>query len=52
MNCSYQYLLIDLKKSLSHPLQRPQAAHKLKKIVKMNADISKNITDRELGFQI
>jgi len=37
---------------LPHPLERPQAAHKLQKIVYMNADSSETIKDRELGFQI
>jgi len=31
---------------------RPQTAHKIEKIVNMNADISETIEDRELGFQI
>jgi len=47
MNCSYQYLSID-KKKICHA---HFTAHKLKKIVNMNADISENIKDRELGFQ-
>jgi len=38
--------------SLPRPLQRPQAAHKLKKIINLNADISENIKDSELEFQI
>jgi len=46
MSCSHQ------KKSLARPLQRPQAAHKLQKIVSMNAVISKTMKERELGFQI
>jgi len=48
MYCSHQYLLIDIKKSLP----RPQSAHKLQKIVDMNADISKTIKDREMGSLI
>jgi len=48
MYCSHQNLTIDPKKSLP----RPQTAYKVQKIVKMNADISETIKDRELGFQI
>jgi len=50
MNCSHQYRSIVPKKSLPRPLQSPQAAHKLLKIVYMNADVSENIKDRKLGF--
>jgi len=31
---------------------RPKTAHKLQKIVNMNADISETIKDREMGSQI
>jgi len=52
MYCSHQYLSIIPKKSLPRPLERPQTAHKLQKIVGMNTDCSETIKDRELGFQI
>jgi len=52
MYCSYQYHRLTKKKSLPRPLQRPQTAYKLQKIVGMNADISETIKDRELIFQI
>jgi len=51
MNCSYQYLSIDPKKFATPSLTHINA-YKLKKIVSMNADISENVKDRELGFQI
>jgi len=44
--CSRQYLSIDPRKSL----QRSQTAHKLQRIVNMNADISETIKDGEMGF--
>jgi len=46
MYCSYQYLSIDPKKVCHFNV------HKLKKIVNMNADISKIIKDGEMGSQI
>jgi len=46
---SNQYLSIDPRRGR---LPRPQTAHKLQKIVDMNAYISETIEDRELGFQI
>jgi len=48
MYCSHQYLSIYPKKSL-HPHFN---AHKLQKIVYMNADISEDIKIRELRFHI
>jgi len=42
--CSYQYLSTDPKKVFN--------AHKLQKIVSMNADISETIKEGELGFPI
>jgi len=50
VHCSHQYLSSDPKKNLPRPLQRPQTTHKLQQIVSMDADISKTIKDRELGF--
>jgi len=48
MDCSHQYLSNN-KKKVYHALFN---AHKLQKIVVMNADISETIKDRELGSQI
>jgi len=48
MYYSGQYLSIDPKKVCNAHFK----AHKLQKIVNMNADISETIKDRELGFQI
>jgi len=52
MFCSRQYLSIDPIATIATPTNRPQTAHKLKKIVDMNVDISETIKARELGSQI
>jgi len=46
MYCSHQYLSIDPKKKVCHAHSN---AHKLRKIVNMNADVLETIKDRELG---